>query len=65
MGKRGHLIPAACSSGKRSYVDRQAARNAGRKAQQINGQPFDIYRHTSGEGACGQYHLTTRRKVTT
>lgn len=67
--KRSYHIPASCPTGKRSYVTRIKAREAGHKAQRINGAPFDVYRcmtiytPNGNSPGCGQYHLTTRRKV--
>ena len=70
--RRAAKVPAACPSEKRSYTTRQLARVAARKAQQIRGVPFNVYRCTSVVGpnaafiapGCGQYHLTTRKDRT-
>lgn len=73
MHKRSRIgrnlkVPTTCPSGKRAYVTRTRAIQAGRKAQQARGEAFDWYKcdavHTrlGVLPGCGQYHLTTRRK---
>jgi hypothetical protein len=62
MGRLRATIPLHCASGKRCYVDRQRARQAMRRAQQVHVGKLRIYRCLYAIGArpgCRQYHLAS------
>jgi hypothetical protein len=52
----GVSVPKACPSHKHSWLSRQHAVQASRRAEGSYGQPYRVYRCRG----CRQYHLTSR-----